>query len=101
LNAQRYSDGILRPVFVSQLLEAENVPVLPWPAYSCHPFRMFGMLWIKVYVSVFQILPIFSNFTQPLKRRGTTFHRPPINSLINTMRRRCVTQHEANGHTRY
>ena len=51
LNAQRYLDQILRPIAVSfirchhlifqhdvarvctQLLEAENVPVLPWPAY--------------------------------------------------------------------
>jgi hypothetical protein len=37
---------------------------------------MFGMLWIDVYDCVFQFLPISSNFTQPLKRSGTTFHRP-------------------------
>jgi hypothetical protein len=41
-----------------------------------HPFNMFGMLWINVYDSVFQFLPISSNFTQPLKRSGITFHRP-------------------------
>ena len=57
LNAQRYRDEILRPIvvpfihlhhlmfqhdkalphvarFCTQFLEAENVPVLPWPAYS-------------------------------------------------------------------
>ena len=57
LNAQRYFDKILRPIVVpfirrhdlmfqhdnarphvpqicTQFLEAENVPVLPWPAYS-------------------------------------------------------------------
>ena len=55
LNAQRYRDEILRPIVVpfihrhlmfqhnawphvaricTQFLEAENVPVLPWPAYS-------------------------------------------------------------------
>jgi hypothetical protein len=38
--------------------------------------RMFGMLWIDVYNSLFQFLPISSNFAQPLKRYGTTFHRP-------------------------
>ncbi len=35
-----------------------------------HPLRMFGMLWIGVYDSVFQLLPISSNFAQPLKRSG-------------------------------
>ncbi len=42
----------------------------------CHPLSMFGMLWIGVYDSVFQILPISSTFTQPLKRSGLTLHRP-------------------------
>jgi hypothetical protein len=37
---------------------------------------MFGMLWINMYYSVFQFPPISRNFTQPLKRSGTTFHRP-------------------------
>ncbi len=31
---------------------------------TCHPLSMFGMLWIGVYYSVFQFLPISSNFTQ-------------------------------------
>ncbi len=43
---------------------------------TCHPLSMFGMLWICVYNSMFQFLPISSNFTQPLKRSGPTFHRP-------------------------
>ncbi len=43
---------------------------------TCHPLTMFGMLWIGVYDSVFQFLPISSNFAQPLKRSGPTFHRP-------------------------
>ncbi len=37
---------------------------------TCHPLSMFGMLWIGVYNSVFQFLPISSNFAQPLKRSG-------------------------------
>ncbi len=43
---------------------------------TCHPLSMFGMLWIGVYDSVFQFLPISNNFTQPLKRSGPTFNRP-------------------------
>ncbi len=43
---------------------------------TCQPLSMFGMLWIGVYDSVFQFLPISSNFAQPLKRSGPTFHRP-------------------------
>ncbi len=43
---------------------------------TCHPLSMFGMLWIGVYNSVFQFLPISSNIAQPLKRSGPTFHRP-------------------------
>ncbi len=43
---------------------------------TCHPLSMFGMLWIGVYDSMFQFLPISSNFTQPLKRSGPTFNRP-------------------------
>jgi hypothetical protein len=31
---------------------------------------------IEVYDSVFQFTPVSSNFAQPLKRSGTTFHRP-------------------------
>ncbi len=102
LNAQRYRDEILSPIVVplihdhhlmlqhdnarphaaricTQFLEAENIPVLAWLAYSpdmCHPLSMFGMLWIGVYNSMFQFLPISSNFAQPLKRSGPTFHRP-------------------------
>ncbi len=43
---------------------------------TCHPLSRFGMLWIGVYDSMFQFLPISSNFAQPLKRSGPTFHRP-------------------------
>lgn len=37
---------------------------------------MFEMLWIGVYDSVFQFLPISSNLAQPLKKSEATFHRP-------------------------
>ncbi len=84
LNAQRYRDDILRPIVVpfihnhhlmlqgsvhnswklktSQFLHGQHTH------WICHPLSMFGMLWIGVYDSVFQFLPISSNFTQPLKR---------------------------------
>ncbi len=43
---------------------------------TCQPLSIFGMLWVNVYYSVFQFLPISSNFAQPLKRSRPTFHRP-------------------------
>ncbi len=44
--------------------------------WTCHLLGMFGMPWIGIYDSVFQFLPISSNFAQPLKRSGPTFYRP-------------------------
>ncbi len=101
LNAQRYRDEILRPIVVPFIhnhhltLQHDNArPMLKGSVHNfwkletsqflhgqhthrtCHPLSMFGMLWIGVYDSVFQFLPISSNFAQPLKRSGTTFHRP-------------------------
>ncbi len=59
---------------------------------------MFGMLWIGVYDSMFQFLPISSNFAQPLKRSGPTFHRPQSTTWSN----QCVALcEEDGGHTRY
>ncbi len=54
----------------SQFLHGQHTP------RTCHPLSMFGILWIVVYDSVFQFLPISSNFTQPLKRSGSKLHRP-------------------------
>ncbi len=67
---------------------------------TCHPLSMFGMLLIGVYDSVFQFLPISSNFTQPLKRINkcwTNISQATINNLINSIWRRCVALREANG----
>ena len=62
----------------TQFLEAEIVPVLPWPAYSpeMSPIEHVWMLWLDMYDSAFQFPFISSTFAQPLKRSGTTFHRP-------------------------
>ncbi len=57
---------------------------------TCHSLIMFGMLWIGVYHSVFQYLPISSNFTQPLKRSGPTFHRPQ-STTWSTAKEMCCT----------
>ncbi len=61
---------------------------------TCHPLSMFGMLWIGAYNSVFQFLPISSNFTQPLKRSG--FHRPQ-STTWSTLCDGNVALREANG----
>ncbi|ROL50816.1 Septin-4 [Anabarilius grahami] len=100
LNAQRYRDEILRPIVVpfihdhhlmlqhdnarphvaricTQFLEAENIPLLAWPAYSpdmspIEHVRDALDRRIRQRVPV----PVSSNFAQPLKRSGPTFHRP-------------------------
>uniref|UniRef100_A0AAZ3RVG7 Tc1-like transposase DDE domain-containing protein n=1 Tax=Oncorhynchus tshawytscha TaxID=74940 RepID=A0AAZ3RVG7_ONCTS len=98
---QRYCDKILRPIVVSfihcnhlmfqhdnaqahvarictQFLEAENVPVLSWPAYS-PDMSLIEHVLDALDRRVRQRVPVpanISNFAQPLKRSGTTFHRP-------------------------
>uniref|UniRef100_A0A0E9XEK9 Uncharacterized protein n=1 Tax=Anguilla anguilla TaxID=7936 RepID=A0A0E9XEK9_ANGAN len=62
-----------------------------------HPLSMIGMLWTRVYDSLFQFPPISNNFVQLLKRSGTIFHR-----LQSIQCEGDVALHEANGgHTRY
>ena len=62
----------------TQFLEDENVPVLPWPAYSpdMSPIEHAWDALINVYDRVFRFPPISSNFAKPLKKSGTTFHSP-------------------------
>lgn len=59
-------------MILTQFLEAENIPVLAWPVCSLDmsPIEPVWMLLIDIYDGVFQVLPIFSNFTQVLKRGG-------------------------------
>jgi hypothetical protein len=62
------------------------------------------MLWIDVYDIVFQFPPIsqFPQLRTAIEEECDNIPQATINSLINSMRRRCVTLHEANGgHTRY
>ncbi len=48
---------------------------------TCHSLSMFGMLWISIYDSIVQFMPISSNFPQPLQRCGPTFHRSQSTTL--------------------
>ena len=108
LNAQRYRDEILRAIVVpsiydhhlmlqhdnarphvaricTQFLEAENIPVFAWSAYSPEMSPIQHILDTAriryVYDRVFQFLPISSNFTQPLKRSGPTGHNQQPDQL--------------------
>ncbi len=101
LNAQRYREEILRPIVMpfihdhhlmlqhdnarphvaricTQFLEAESIPVLAWPAYS-PDMSPTEYVWDALDRRIRQrvpVSPISSNFAQPLKRSGPTFHRP-------------------------
>ena len=86
LNAQRYCDEVLRPVVMpfirchhlmfqhdntrshvtricTQFLEAENVPVLPWPAYSS-AMSPIEQVWEALDQHVRQRVPILANIQQ-------------------------------------
>ena len=101
LNAQRYRDEILKFTVVPfihnhhLMLQHDNAPTEHvWDALDTTRTRY-------VYDSMFQFLPISSNFTQPLKRSGPTFHRPQ-STTWSTLCEGDVRQMEANGgHTRY
>ena len=110
LNAQRYREEILRPIVVpiiyrhhlmfqhdnarphvarvcTQFLEAENVPVLSWPPYSPDMLPI-EHVWDALDRRVRQRVPVPTNIQQL--------------RTANSMRRRCVELHEANGgHSRY
>ncbi len=101
LNAQRYRDEILRPIVVPfihdhhlmlqhdnarlhvariciQFLEAENIPVLAWPAYS-PDMTPIEHVWDALDRRIRQRFPVPANIQQlrnPLKSSGPTFHRP-------------------------
>ena len=67
-----------------------------------HPLSTFVMLWIDVYNSVFQFQPIFSDFGTAIEEEWDHILQAIINNLINSIRRKCVSLHEAiGGHTRY
>ncbi len=70
--------------------------------WTCHPLSMFGMVWIDVYDSVFLVLSNIQQLHTAIEEEWTSIPQTAINNLINSMWRRCVALHEANGgHTRY
>ncbi len=88
----------------AQFLEADTSQFLhgQHTHRTCHRLSMFGMLWIGVYDSVFQFLPISSNFAPAIEEESTNIPQATINNLINSMQMRCFALREANGgHTRY
>ena len=84
----------------TQFLEAENVPVLPWPIYSpgMSPIKH---VWDALDQHVQQRAPVHANIKQHSHCSEVGQHST-INSLISSMRRRCFGLHDANGrHTRH
>uniref|UniRef100_A0A3P9HRI8 Tc1-like transposase DDE domain-containing protein n=1 Tax=Oryzias latipes TaxID=8090 RepID=A0A3P9HRI8_ORYLA len=127
LNAQRYHDEILGPIVLpyiqqhhlmlqhdnarphvaricTQFLEAENIPVLAWPAYS-PDMSPIEHVWDALDRRIRQRVPVPANIQQlrtAIEEEWTNIPQATIDNLINSMRRRCVALHEANGgHTRY
>ena len=88
----------------TQFLEAETAPVFPWPTYS-PDMSPIEHVWDAVDGRVRQCVPVPTNIQQlgtAIEQEWENIPQATINSLINSMRRRCVTLHEANGgHTRH
>ncbi len=127
LNAQRYCDEILSSIVVpfihdhhlmwqhdnarphvaricTGFLEAENIPVLAWPAYS-PDMSPIEYVWDALDRHIQQCVPVPANIQQlrtAIEEEWTNIPQATINNLINSMRRRCVALREANGsHTSY
>ncbi len=112
LNAQRYRDEILRPIVVpfihdnhlmlqhdnarphvaricTQFLEAENIPVLAWPAYS-PDMSPIEHVWDALDRRI-RPVPVPANIQQlrtAIEEEWTYIPQATINNLINSMRRR-------------
>ncbi len=115
LNAQRYHDEILRPIVVpfihdhhlmlqhdnawphvaricTQFLDAENSPVLAWPAYS-PDMSPIKHVWDALDRRIQQRVPVPANIQQlctAIEEERTNTPQAAFNNLINSMRRRCV-----------
>lgn len=127
LNAARYRDEILRPIVVPYVrrhavtfqqdnarphvaavcrdfLQAENVDVMIWPAYS-PDLSPIEHLWDALDRRVRQRLPAPANIGElrlALTEEWQNIPQATIDRLIGSMRRRCVAVQQADGgHTRY
>ncbi len=117
-----YHDEILRPIVVpfihdhhlmlqhdnprphvakicTQFLEAKNIPVLALPAYSLD-MSPIEHVWDALDRCIRQHVPVPANIQQlctAIEEEWTNIPQATINNLINSMQRRCVALHEANG----
>ena len=126
LNSARYRDEILRPIVVpfvrlhnvtfqqdnarphvaricTEFLQAEQVPVLPWPAYS-PDMSPIEHLWDVMDRQVRQRVPIPGNVRELRTALGEEWDNIPqatIDNLMGSMRRRLTALRDAHGgHTR-
>ena len=79
-------DNAVARIF-TQFLEAENVPVLPWPAYT-PDMSPIEHVWDALDQCVQQRVPVSSNIQQLLTAIEEEWDNIPhvtINSLINSM----------------
>jgi transposase len=80
-----------------QFLEAENVPVLPWPENSSD-MSSIEHVWDALHQCIRQHVPVPANIKQlctAIEEKWDNIPQATINSLINSMRRSCVALHEA------
>ncbi len=122
LNAQRYCDEVLRPIVVpfihnhhlmlqhdnarshdaricTKFPEAENIPVLAWPAHS-PDMSPIEHVWDALDRRIRERVPVPANIQQlrtAIEEEWTNIPQATINNLINSMQRRCVALCEANG----
>uniref|UniRef100_A0AAZ3NQ15 Tc1-like transposase DDE domain-containing protein n=1 Tax=Oncorhynchus tshawytscha TaxID=74940 RepID=A0AAZ3NQ15_ONCTS len=76
----------------TQFLEGENVPVLPWPAYSPH-VSPIEHVWDALDRRVRQCVPFPANIQQlhtGIEEEWDEIPQATINCLSNSMQRRCV-----------
>jgi hypothetical protein len=76
----------------TQFLEAENVPVLPWPAYS-PDMSPIENIWDALDRRVRQCVPVPANIQQvctAIEEECDNIPQATIKSLINSMPMRCV-----------
>ncbi len=74
----------------TQFLEAENIPVLAWPAYS-PDMSPIEHVWDALDRRIRQRVPVPANIQQlrtAIEEEWTNIPQATINNLINSMRRR-------------
>ena len=88
----------------TQFLEAKNVAVIPWPAYS-PDMSLTEHVWDALDWRLRQHVPVPTSIQQihtAIDEECYTIPQATINSLINSLWRWCVVLHEENGgYTRY